>query len=165
MTAEVTGLSGRPGEQTSGLENNLAGKAIRKLYGRHAGRFGLPDILPDREVEIISSCLIPAKGIVGMPIIVQGFRGNRMYIIVSGRASVTVRSNGSTKKIAELKEADVFGEMAIVNEASRIATVTPLENCDLLMLSGVDSREKIEKSCRFFPRLIRGIAEERKRED
>ena len=59
----------------------------------------------------------------GKTLLRQGDHGNEMYVIASG--SVRVERNG--KEIATLGPGNAIGEMALLSEGPRSATVTTLE--------------------------------------
>jgi CRP-like cAMP-binding protein len=53
----------------------------------------------------------------------QGERGDRMYVVQAGRASVIREEGGSEAVVGELGPGDIFGEMAIFDHLPRSATV------------------------------------------
>jgi CRP-like cAMP-binding protein len=59
----------------------------------------------------------------GRTLLRQGDHGNEMYVIASG--SVRVERGG--KEIATLGPGQAFGEMSLLSEGPRLATVTTLE--------------------------------------
>ncbi len=64
----------------------------------------------------------------GQVIVTQDEPGNSFYVIVSGRADV-VRDG---HKLAELTDGDFLGEMALLENLPRSATVTTTEPCRVL---------------------------------
>jgi len=59
----------------------------------------------------------------GRTLMQQGEHGNEMYVIASG----TVRVERNGKEIATLGPGQAFGEMSLLSEGPRLATVTTLE--------------------------------------
>jgi CRP-like cAMP-binding protein len=53
----------------------------------------------------------------------QGEPGDRMYVIQAGRATVLREDGGVQVVVGELKNGDIFGEMAIFDRQPRSATV------------------------------------------
>ncbi len=53
----------------------------------------------------------------------QGERGDRMYVVQAGRATVLREDDGTEVVVGELNRGDVFGEMAIFDRQPRSATV------------------------------------------
>lgn len=70
----------------------------------------------------------------GQRLFEEGEIGTSLYVIVSGRLEVT--ANG--KRVAEVRERDVVGEMAALDPEPRSATVTALEDSLLLKLTTED---------------------------
>ncbi len=70
----------------------------------------------------------------GDEVIRQGERGDTAYIVQTGRLEVL--KNG--KKVGELTEGDHFGEIALLQDSIRTATVRCLTPCELTVLTGED---------------------------
>jgi MinD-like ATPase involved in chromosome partitioning or flagellar assembly len=91
--------------------------------------------VPDNLLRALARQLQPAFAAKGSTIIHQGDPGESMFIIQEGRCEVTVEeSPGHAITIAFLGGGDFFGEMALVSEEARTATVRALEDCKLLVL-------------------------------
>jgi NADH:quinone reductase (non-electrogenic) len=64
----------------------------------------------------------------------QGDLGDRMFIILSGRAEVVRRDPERETKLAEIGAGEYFGEMALVRQTVRAATVRCVEPMNVLSL-------------------------------
>ena len=71
-------------------------------------------------------------------IIEQGAPGDAFYIIRSGEVVVTARSETGERTVGRLGEAEYFGEIALVSNQPRTATVTSISETELLMLEKTD---------------------------
>lgn len=60
----------------------------------------------------------------GQVIVQEGDPGDALYLIVSGIASVSADDMGTLKPVAELTDGAFFGEMAVITDQPRSATVT-----------------------------------------
>lgn len=61
----------------------------------------------------------------GVAVFNEGDRADSLYVVASGTfvVQVTDRTSGGMKRLAELKEGDVFGEVALLGEGLRTASV------------------------------------------
>jgi len=84
----------------------------------------------------------------GEQIIHEGADGDSMYFILKGRVLVY---NDSLK--TTLKSGDFFGEIALVKDIPRTATVETLEKCELLELTTYDFKNFIKTK----PKLAKKI--------
>jgi len=64
----------------------------------------------------------------------QGDLGDRIYIIARGQAEVARKENGNETLLARLGPGEYFGEMALLNQTTRNATVRCLEPLDVLSI-------------------------------
>jgi len=64
----------------------------------------------------------------------QGELGDRMYIILAGRAEVVRTDNGVERVLAQLSPGEYFGEMALLHKATRNATVRCIEPMNTLSI-------------------------------
>ncbi len=89
----------------------------------------------------------------------QGDLGDSLYIILEGEADVVVESdeNGQheEKIVATLKEGEYFGEMALLNQRTRSATIRCKKAMNLLALRQGDFRALVAN----LPELREGFEE------
>jgi NADH dehydrogenase len=64
----------------------------------------------------------------------QGDLGDSLNILLSGEAEVECEENGSKRIIAHLRPGEYFGEMALLNRRTRIATIRCVKAMDVLAL-------------------------------
>ena len=64
----------------------------------------------------------------------QGDLGDSLYIILQGEAEVIVEANGQENVVARLKAGEYFGEMALLRDRERNATIRCTEAMNLLAL-------------------------------
>lgn len=66
----------------------------------------------------------------------EGESGDTMYLIKSGGVAVSVKGKaGKETKLAEMKEGDFFGEIALATNRPRMATITALTDVSLVEFS------------------------------
>jgi cAMP-dependent protein kinase regulator len=93
--------------------------------------------LSSGELDLLLARLLPVAVEPDQAIIRQGEPGERFYVIRSGR----VRVDRDGEQLAELGPADAFGEIALLLEVARTATVTATEPTRLLALEAQDFRD------------------------
>jgi hypothetical protein len=86
--------------------------------------------LPPPVVEHLASMLIPRTAEAGATIFRQGDPGDLFYIVESGRCEISI--DGA--KVAEAVPGEGFGEIALLRDVSRTATVTAVDETNLLAL-------------------------------
>ena len=91
--------------------------------------------LSDNILRALARALEPATVPAGTNIINQGEQGDALFIIEEGRCEVVVEeSPGHHIVLSFLGPGDFFGEMALISEETRSASVKALENCKVLVL-------------------------------
>lgn len=86
----------------------------------------------------------------GEIIIREGDEGSEGYLIVSGAVEVHKAAPGGDLPLAVLGKNDVFGEMAMIDEKPRSASVVALEDCELLVVT----RERFVEVMRERPEAL-----------
>ncbi len=89
----------------------------------------------------IANLLHPKKVPSGYTIVKHGKAAHSMYFIVSGEVEVEV-----PPQPRRLGAGDFFGEIALLTESKRTATVTAVTECQLLILEVVDFRQLLDVS-------------------
>ncbi|HEX4802560.1 MAG TPA: cyclic nucleotide-binding domain-containing protein [Myxococcaceae bacterium] len=92
-------------------------------------------------------------------IIREGQRSDGLYVILSGE----VRVSKEGRVLAHLREADVFGEMSLLQKAPAVATVTALRRTSLLRLPREDFDEIIMSHPQILV-LVSELTEDRRRQ-
>ncbi len=99
--------------------------------------------LDSQQIQLIASQLREQAYEPGEDIIRQGEIGDSFYVIESGRVQVTVAQDGEEKVIAERGPGEYIGEIALLLEVPRTATVTALSPTCTLVLHKKDFDELV----------------------
>lgn len=83
--------------------------------------------LDRKSLDSIANSAVEQSYQPGQEIVRQGDTGVGAFIIRSGRAEVIQEHGGKTERLGELKAGDVLGEMALLDEFPRSATVRAIE--------------------------------------
>jgi CRP/FNR family transcriptional regulator, cyclic AMP receptor protein len=105
--------------------------------------------MPDELLKQFSRVYAP-----GAVICREGEEGVEMYIIQRGRVRVSKRFAGKTHVISVLEKGDFFGEMAIVNRIQRTATVTAIDDVELLVFDREGLQSMITRNARIALSII-----------
>lgn len=95
-------------------------------------------------IEAVQLRMMPTQGIAKLHfekdeiIFKEGDIGDFLYIIVSGKVGVLKDKEGKEEMIATLESGEYFGEMALLNQNTRSATVKCIEPVDVLALKKSD---------------------------
>lgn len=143
-------LEGLPAKIQSELWTYINKSIIEKvpfLKGAH------PDLIEDLMNELEPRIYVPGERIFRID-----EKGDALYFVHSGNVEVLARDNSM---IAQLGEGAFFGEMALVNDNPRNATVKASSYCDIYLLQR-DSFDRVTKSYPDFKKHIEEIVTARK---
>lgn len=82
----------------------------------------------------------------GEIIVEQGKAGIEAFLIQSGEVTVFTEAEGKRVELARMGPGQIVGEMALVVDASRTATVQALSECNLIVITRQTLNEKLQKS-------------------
>ena len=100
----------------------------------------------------------------GETILQQGAGGSTMYVVVQGRVSVRIHSGSCDVEIKQIGAGEFFGEMAVVSQMPRSATVLALEPTELIAISGAVLRSGNPTLCLKLYRNIAALLSDRVRD-
>lgn len=82
----------------------------------------------------------------GTLIMEEGDLGNCAYIIQSGIVEVYTRNEGHEVRLAKLELGQIFGEMALIFDERRTASVRAAEDCNLIVITRQSFQAKLDKT-------------------
>jgi CRP-like cAMP-binding protein len=82
----------------------------------------------------------------------QGEKGNKAYLLLDGRVAIEVDG----KKVSEISEMEIFGEMSLILKKPRSASIRVLKPSVVLPIDEVILNELLEKS----PPVIKSIVKQ-----
>ena len=107
-----------------------------------AARIPLLAVLKPREREQVLRTAREQTYAPGDVVVNEGDPATRLYLISSGRARVEV---GGIGPVGVLKEGDFFGELALIEEHGRTATVIAETELTCLLLSAWEFKASLEE--------------------
>jgi len=96
-------------------------------------------------------------------IVSQGSSGRDMFIVVSGSLKVSVLSaEGKEISFVVLRQGDYFGELSMIDGRRRSATVTAIQNSELLVLGHAEYQRLLSEhphtATKFLTRMLLTLA-------
>merc|ERR1712166_715774 len=124
----------------------------RKVYEEFLEKVTLLSSLDKWERLSVADALETCTFKAGDVIMKEGDAGDDFYIIEEGSADVTITGeDGNAQTVNTLKEADYFGELALLEEGGkRHATVTATADCRLAKLDRERSSVCLARAMRFL---------------
>ncbi len=101
-------------EPTSAIFRHLR-RVLQQAYFLH--------FMSPKDLDKMMTCLRAVRVFKGYKIIRQGDPGDAFYLIASGRVSVWVNKGNTQVRVAGLRSDEYFGEMALISNEPRNATV------------------------------------------
>ena len=95
--------------------------------------------LNNKQLKQLANRFVPRSYEAGKNIVTQGKGGEGMFVIISGRAEAVVEASDGTKnKVNEFGPKDFFGEVAMLDDGPRTASVIATEETECLVLTRSD---------------------------
>ncbi|MBI4171161.1 MAG: cyclic nucleotide-binding domain-containing protein [Actinobacteria bacterium] len=110
--------------------------------------------LERRDLTQIASSFKAREYAAGDTLATEGEGGVGFFLIESGEATVTVRG----REIARLKAGDSFGEVALIDDGARTATVTADTDMVCYGMSFWEFRPIVESSSQIAWKLLQALA-------
>ncbi|MBL8521685.1 MAG: cyclic nucleotide-binding domain-containing protein [Betaproteobacteria bacterium] len=91
---------------------------------------------------------------VGHTVFSEGDPGHSMYVLMAGCADVMIRG----KVVETLQPGDIVGEMAIIDDSPRAATLVAREDCNFIAIDDAKFRELTAENPDFALHVMRAMA-------
>jgi len=115
-------------------------------------------MLPEVQLQLLTQVLSRKAYPKNSTIIAAGDPTDAMYIVVSGRLKVVMSDKeGQEVILAILDQGEFFGEMGLIAQAPRSATVTTIEPCELLTITRADFTKCLQGNFDLTMNVIRGL--------
>lgn len=122
-------------------------------------RLSLFSACNEEELKGVAALTTAVSAPTGEVFTAEGEPGREFFVIVEGRASVTLRD----ERLATLGPGDFFGEMALLDGQPRAATVTTETPAILYVIAAEDFGSLLEEVPGMARKLLRGLAQRLRR--
>ncbi len=95
----------------------------------------------------------------GELIMKEGDPGYEAYVILSGKVEVTKTVRGKSIKLISLGQGDVIGEMALILEAPRTASVRAVEHTELVVINEETMNQGLGRLPPWMGKVVDSLAE------
>ncbi|MBT3232115.1 MAG: Crp/Fnr family transcriptional regulator [Calditrichaeota bacterium] len=115
--------------------------------------------ISEEELEIVREVAVERKFRKNNLIIFEDDVGNNLFIIKRGRVKIShISDEGSEAILAILGPRDFFGELAVIDGYGRSASVTSIDEVELIMFQRTDFLAIIEKIPKIAIALLKELA-------
>ena len=118
------------------------------------GTVPLFEALNDRELELLSRRVRRLHAEPGDILVLEGQRGREFFVILSGQAAVMHDDD----TVATLRTGNWFGELALLADAPRNATVAALTPMELFVLDDSEFSALLRQLPQLARKLLAGMA-------
>lgn len=114
--------------------------------------------LGNRDIETLGKLAHERKFDSGQTVVSEGEQGIGLYAIVSGEVEVLQGAGGAQQRLRSMGPGEVFGEMALLLDRPRTATVRATQATECLALSSISFREALDRSPDMAKQLLQNMA-------
>ena len=115
-------------------------------------------LVPEGQLLLLTRVLSRKAYPKNSTVIAAGDPTDALYIVISGRLKVIMSDNeGREVILANLNQGEFFGEMGLIDQAPRSATVTTIESCELLTITRTDFTKCLQGNFDLTMNVIRGL--------
>jgi CRP/FNR family cyclic AMP-dependent transcriptional regulator len=116
-------------------------------------------VLAKEELDAISRLAVTRNYPKNSVIINEGDHTDSLYVILSGKVKIFLTDDHQKEVIVAIqREGDYFGELALLDEAPRSASVMTMEPCSLLIVSRNAFERHLASDPKLAISLMRGLA-------
>jgi CRP/FNR family transcriptional regulator len=128
---------------------------------RLLSRVSLFKELSERELAELAQVAVPRRWVAGESVFREGDSGDTCYVVRTGAVRVIRRhSDGRAVTLAELREGDIFGELAMFGEGEmRSATVEAIEDTEGVAILAGDLRRTMLAHPSIAVAMLAGLAD------
>ena len=115
-------------------------------------------VLPGHQIALLTGAVIRRSYPRGATVMAAGDPTDSLYVVISGRLKVLMSDDeGRDVILSMLGPSEYFGEMGLIDDSPRSASVVTVEACELLVLSKRDFRKCLLENFEMAMTVMRGL--------
>jgi CRP/FNR family cyclic AMP-dependent transcriptional regulator len=115
-------------------------------------------VLPENQLVLLTSSVTRKRIPRGTAIIAAGDVTDSLYVVIAGRLKVMMSDDEGREVILSiLGPNEFFGEMGLIDDHPRSASVVAIEPCELLTLSKRDFKKCLQDNFEMAMTVMRGL--------
>jgi CRP/FNR family cyclic AMP-dependent transcriptional regulator len=113
---------------------------------------------PEEQLRMLATLVSRRSATRGSIIMAAGDPTDSLYIILSGRLKVMMSdADGKEVILSILGPGEFFGEMGLIDDAPRSASVVAIEPCELLVITRRDFKKSMAENTDMAMAVMRGL--------
>ena len=113
---------------------------------------------PDEPLRVLSTVVTRRSVPRGTTVMAAGDPVDSLYIVISGRLKVMMSdAEGKEVILSILGSGEFFGEMGLIDDSPRSASVVTIEPCELLSVSKRDFKKCLAENVEMSMAVMRGL--------
>jgi CRP/FNR family transcriptional regulator, cyclic AMP receptor protein len=113
---------------------------------------------PDDQLRMLVTVVTRRSAPRGSVIMAAGDQIDSLYIVISGRLKVMMSdADGKEVILSLIGPGEFFGEMGLIDDSPRSASVVTIEPCELLSISKRDFKKCLEENFDMAMAVMRGL--------
>jgi CRP/FNR family cyclic AMP-dependent transcriptional regulator len=113
---------------------------------------------PDEQLRTLVTVVTRRSAPRGSVIMAAGDQIDSLYIVISGRLKVMMGdSDGKEVILSLIGPGEYFGEMGLIDDSPRSASVVTIEPCELLCVAKRDFKKCLAESAEMAASVMRGL--------
>jgi CRP/FNR family cyclic AMP-dependent transcriptional regulator len=121
-------------------------------------RVPLFSVLQTEQLDVVGRVVVRDTFSKNRTIFVAGQPSDSLYVILKGRVKIQMSdAEGKEVILAVLGPGEFFGEMSLIDDQPRSATVVSIESCEFLMVRKDDFRRCLTENLEMASLIMRGL--------
>ena len=113
---------------------------------------------PEEQLRMLATLVTRRSATRGSIIMAAGDPTDSLYIILSGRFKVMMSdADGKEVILSILGPGEFFGEMGLIDDAPRSASVVAIEPCELLVITRRDFKKSMTENAEMAMAVMKGL--------